>query len=208
MDVLIVDDNQEIADVLKGYFEKKRISSEACYSYCAALDKNPMDYKIILSDLHLDNNTLGSDLIDIFKKSNSRIRTIIYTAQSSTVDCEADFVYRKGYWTIEHLVGLIEGISNNGGDGSSENRKINIIIRDVAILQAAVEKNKSDITRLETSSEIFGNTINFIREEVTEIKGDVKSFIDKHTYDWIKIVGAIGILLGLAMTILQLSGKK
>ena len=160
MKILIVEDEPEIAAVIKQYFKPHGINCETAENYKEAITKiNSFDYDCILLDLNLPDGD-GFDLLKDIKAANKTEGVIIVSAKETLgnrlegFNLGADDYITKPFHLSELLVRLQALIRRKNFKGNNT-VVYNEITIDTLGKTVAVNAKKLDITKKEIDLLLF-----------------------------------------------------
>ncbi|PZX93438.1 DNA-binding response regulator [Flavobacterium aquariorum] len=191
MKILIIEDEQEIAQSIKNYFKTNGIHCETAENYAVALIKiENYDYDCILLDLMLPDGD-GFDILRELKNKNKSEGVIIISAKE-TLDTRiegfnlgADDFLTKPFHLSELLVRMQALIrrKNFQGNNSIIFNEINVDILSKTVI---VNNQKLDLTKKEIDLLLFliGNHNKVLSKGAIaeHLSGDMADMLDNHDF--------------------------
>ncbi|WP_343698047.1 response regulator transcription factor [Flavobacterium sp.] len=191
MKVLIIEDEQEIAQIIKSYFKDNGIQCETVHSYVQAVHKiDNYDYDCILLDLALPDGN-GFDILKELRNKDKTDGVIIISAKETLesriegFSLGADDYLTKPFHLAELLVRMQALVRrrNFKGINSIVFKEIRIEIFTKTVL---VNEEKVDLTRKELNLLLFlvGNNDKVLSKAAIaeHISGDMADMLDSHDF--------------------------
>ncbi|REH00776.1 response regulator transcription factor [Flavobacterium aquicola] len=191
MKILIIEDEQEIAQSIADYFKTNGIQCETAGNYALALNKiNNYDYDCILLDLMLPDGD-GFDILKELKSKNKTEGVIIISAKE-TLDTRiegfnlgADDFLTKPFHLSELLVRMQALIRRKNFQGSNS-IVFNEITIDIFSKTVSVNNQKLDLTKKEIDLLLFliGNNKKVLSKGAIaeHLSGDMADMLDNHDF--------------------------
>jgi DNA-binding response OmpR family regulator len=191
MKILIIEDEQEIAQSIKDYFKTNGIQCETAHNYALALNKiDSYDYDCILLDLMLPDGD-GFDILRALKSKNKTEGVIIISAKE-TLDTRiegfnlgADDYLTKPFHLSELLVRMQALIRRKNFQGNN-NIIFNEITIDILSKTVTVNDKKIDFTKKEIDLLLFliGNNNKVLSKGAIaeHLSGDMADMLDNHDF--------------------------
>jgi DNA-binding response OmpR family regulator len=191
MKILIIEDEQEIAQSIKEYFKTNSIQCEMAHNQALALNKiDSYDYDCILLDLMLPDGD-GFDILRELKRKNKTEGVIIISAKE-TLDTRiegfnlgADDFLTKPFHLSELLVRMQALIRRKNFNGNN-NVVFNEISVDILSKTVIVNTEKVDLTKKEIDLILFligNNTKVLSKGAIAEhLSGDMADMLDNHDF--------------------------
>lgn len=154
MNILIIEDNVEVAKQLSRLLKKERYNSDIAYGYVQAtelLDKN--SYSIMLLDWHLGDGD-GLELLKEVRELQMEIPVLMLSANSdicdrvAVLDAGADDYLCKPYSNIE-LLARIRVLLRKGSKEKSSLIKVDDVILNLATREVSVNDLPVQLTAAE-----------------------------------------------------------
>lgn len=219
MNIIIVEDNQELASEIRDFLSKNRYRCTIANNGSAALEEvAAMDYDVMLLDLGLPDGD-GFEILKTIRKSKSRMAVIVITARGELDDkvnglqLGADDYMTKPFSLTElnarlfavvrRLHGFvlneleIHGIVLQLQDYrvSCQGNAISLTKKEFDIFQYLVLNKDRVITRLQLTEHIWGDILelnsdsNFIDVHVRNLRKKLDKFV---AIDWFETVRNVG----------------
>jgi two-component system, OmpR family, response regulator len=219
MNIIIVEDNQELATEIRDFLSKNRYRCTIANNGAAALEEvAAMDYDVMLLDLGLPDGD-GFEILKAIRKSKSRMAVIVITARGELDDkvnglqLGADDYMTKPFSLTElnarlfavvrRLHGFvlneleIHGIVLQLQDYkvSYQGNTISLTKKEFDIFQYLVLNKDRVITRLQLTEHIWGDVLelnsdsNFIDVHVRNLRKKLDKFV---AIDWFETVRNVG----------------
>lgn len=191
MKILIIEDEQEIAQSIETYFKTNGIQCETAENYALALNKiENYDYDCILLDLMLPDGD-GFDILRELKNKNKTEGVIIISAKE-TLDTRiegfnlgADDFLTKPFHLSELLVRLQALIRRKNFQGNNT-IVFNEISIDILSKTVTVNNKKLDLTKKEIDLLLFliGNNNKVLSKGAIaeHLSGDMADMLDNHDF--------------------------
>ena len=191
MKILIIEDEQEIAQSIKTYFKTNGIQCETAGNYALAIDKiTNYNYDCILLDLMLPDGD-GFDILRELKSKNKTEGVIIISAKE-TLDTRiegfnlgADDFLTKPFHLSELLVRMQALIRRKNFQGNN-NIVFNEITIDILSKTVTVNTKKVDLTKKEIDLLLFliGNNNKVLSKGAIaeHLSGDMADMLDNHDF--------------------------
>jgi DNA-binding response OmpR family regulator len=191
MKILIIEDEQEIAQSIKTYFKTNGIQCETAGNYALAIDKiTNYNYDLILLDLMLPDGD-GFDILRELKSKNKTEGVIIISAKE-TLDTRiegfnlgADDFLTKPFHLSELLVRMQALIRRKNFQGNN-NIVFNEITIDILSKTVTVNTKKVDLTKKEIDLLLFliGNNNKVLSKGAIaeHLSGDMADMLDNHDF--------------------------
>lgn len=191
MKILIIEDEQEIAQSIATYFKTNGIQCETAENYALALNKiENYDYDCILLDLMLPDGN-GFDILRELKNKNKTEGVIIISAKE-TLDTRiegfnlgADDFLTKPFHLSELLVRLQALIRRKNFQGNNT-IVFNEISIDILSKTVTVNNKKLDLTKKEIDLLLFliGNNNKVLSKGAIaeHLSGDMADMLDNHDF--------------------------
>lgn len=191
MKILIIEDEQEIAQSIVNYFKTNGIHCETAENYALALTKIVnYDYDCILLDLMLPDGD-GFDVLKELKSKNKTEGVIIISAKE-TLDTRiegfnlgADDFLTKPFHLSELLVRMQALIRRKNFQGSNS-IVFNEITIDIFSKTVTVNNQKLDLTKKEIDLLLFliGNNKKVLSKGAIaeHLSGDMADMLDNHDF--------------------------
>lgn len=191
MKILIIEDEQQIAQSIKKYFKTNDIHCETAGNYAFALTKiNSYDYDCILLDLMLPDGD-GFDILKELKNKNKSEGVIIISAKE-TLDTRiegfnlgADDFLTKPFHLSELLVRIQALIRRKNFQGNNT-VVFNEISIDIFSKTVSVNNEKLDLTKKEIDLLLFliGNNNKVLSKGAIaeHLSGDMADMLDNHDF--------------------------
>ena len=191
MKILIIEDEQEIAQSIATYFKTNGIQCETAENYALALNKiENYDYDCILLDLMLPDGN-GFDILRELKNKNKTEGVIIISAKE-TLDTRiegfnlgADDFLTKPFHLSELLVRLQALIRRKNFQGNNT-IVFNEISIDILSKTVTVNNKKLDLTKKEIDLLLFlirNNNKVLSKGAIAEhLSGDMADMLDNHDF--------------------------
>lgn len=191
MKILIIEDQQEIAQSIKEYFKTNGIQCETAHNYALALDKiENYNYDCILLDLMLPDGD-GFDILRELKNKNKTEGVIIISAKE-TLDTRiegfnlgADDFLTKPFHLSELLVRMQALIRRKNFNGNN-NVIFNEITIDILSKTVTVNDKRLDLTKKEIDLLLFliGNNNKVLSKGAIaeHLSGDMADMLDNHDF--------------------------
>ncbi len=191
MKILIIEDEQEIAQSIKNYFKSNGIQCETAGSYALAHTKIAnYDYDCILLDLMLPDGD-GFDILRELKSKNKTDGVIIISAKENLdtriegFNLGADDFLTKPFHLSELLVRMQALIRRKNFQGSNC-IVFNEISIDILSKTVTVNNKKPDLTKKEIDLLLFligNNTKVLSKSAIAEhLSGDMADMLDNHDF--------------------------
>ncbi|MEN2489325.1 response regulator transcription factor [Flavobacterium sp. B11] len=191
MKILIIEDEQEIAQSIKNYFKDNGIQCETAKNYSLALSKiENYDYDCILLDLMLPDGD-GFDLLRELKRKNKTDGVIVISAKENLetriegFNLGADDYLTKPFHLAELLVRMQALIRRKNFKGNN-NIVFNEITIDILSKSVTVNDQKLDLTKKELDLLLFliGNEDKVLsKAAIAEyLSGDMADMLDNHDF--------------------------
>ncbi|QLC64824.1 response regulator transcription factor [Flavobacterium sp. LPB0248] len=191
MKILIIEDEQEIAQSIKNYFKDNGIQCETAKNYSLALSKiENYDYDCILLDLMLPDGD-GFDLLRELKRKNKTDGVIVISAKENLetriegFNLGADDYLTKPFHLAELLVRMQALIRRKNFKGNN-NIVFNEIIIDILSKSVTVNDQKLDLTKKELDLLLFliGNEDKVLSKAAIaeHLSGDMADMLDNHDF--------------------------
>jgi DNA-binding response OmpR family regulator len=224
MNVLIVEDNQELANELKEYLVSCSYVCKISNSCAAALEEiSSNDFDVILLDLGLPDGS-GFDVLKAARKSESKMAIVVITARGELDDringlqLGADDYLTKPFALTElgarlfAIIRRIHGFTNNDLDVHGfklhlqdykvhySSVQIKLTKKEFDIFQYLVLNKNRVVTRLQLTEHVWGDILevysdsNFIDVHVRNLRKK----LDKHTsIEWFETVRNVGYRINI-----------
>ena len=224
MNVLIVEDNQELANELKEYLVSCSYVCKISNSCGAALEEiSSNDFDVILLDLGLPDGS-GFDVLKAARKSESKMAIVVITARGELDDrikglqLGADDYLTKPFALTElgarlfAIIRRIHGFTNNDLDVHGfklhlqdykvhySSVQIKLTKKEFDIFQYLVLNKNRVVTRLQLTEHVWGDILevysdsNFIDVHVRNLRKK----LDKHTsIEWFETVRNVGYRINI-----------
>ncbi|HEY6143604.1 MAG TPA: response regulator transcription factor [Flavobacterium sp.] len=191
MKILIIEDEQAIAQSIKDYFKSNGFQCETARNYASALNKiDNYDYDCILLDLMLPDGD-GFDLLRELKSKNKTEGVIIISAKE-TLDTRiegfnlgADDFLTKPFHLSELLVRIQALIRRKNFQGNNS-IVFNEITIDIFSKTVTVNNKKLDLTKKEIDLLLFliGNNKKVLSKGAIaeHLSGDMADMLDNHDF--------------------------
>jgi DNA-binding response OmpR family regulator len=191
MKILIIEDEQEIAQSIKNYFKTNGIQCETAENYALALNKiENYDYDCILLDLMLPDGD-GFDILKELKQKNKTDGVIIISAKE-TLDTRiegfnlgADDFLTKPFHLAELLVRMQALIRRKNFQGNNT-ITFNEICIDIFSKTVTINNEKLDLTKKEIDLLLFliGNNNKVLSKGAIaeHLSGDMADMLDNHDF--------------------------
>jgi DNA-binding response OmpR family regulator len=191
MKILIIEDEQEIAQSIKNYFKTNGIQCETASDCASALTKiDSYNYDCILLDLMLPDGD-GFDILRELKNKNKTEGVIIISAKE-TLDTRiegfnlgADDFLTKPFHLSELLVRMQALIRRKNFKGNNS-IVFNEIVIDIFSKTVTVNNKKLDITKKEIDLLLFliGNENKVLSKGAIaeHLSGDMADMLDNHDF--------------------------
>ena len=191
MKILIIEDEQEIAQSIKNYFKDNGVQCETAGNYNLALNKiDNYDYDCILLDLMLPDGD-GFDILKELKRKNKTEGVIIISAKENLetriegFNLGADDYLTKPFHLAELLVRMQALIRRKNFKGNNS-----IVFNEIAIeilsKSVTVNDQKLDLTKKELDLLLFliGNKDKVLsKASIAEhLSGDMADMLDNHDF--------------------------
>ncbi|KRD10306.1 two-component system response regulator [Flavobacterium sp. Root901] len=191
MKILIIEDEQEIAQNIKTYFKDNGIQCETAKTYNLALNKiDNYDYDCILLDLMLPDGD-GFDILRELKKKNKTEGVIVISAKETLetrlegFNLGADDYLTKPFHLAELLVRMQALIRRKNFKGNN-NVVFNEITIDIFSKSVTVNDQKLDLTKKEQDLLLFliGNQDKVLSKSAIaeHLSGDMADMLDNHDF--------------------------
>lgn len=191
MKILIIEDEQEIAQSIKNYFKDNGIQCETAQNYSLALNKiENYDYDCILLDLMLPDGD-GFDILRELKRKNKTEGVIVISAKENLetriegFNLGADDYLTKPFHLAELLVRLQALIRRKNFKGSNS-IIFNEITIDILSKSVTVNDQKLDLTKKELDLLLFliGNEDKVLSKAAIaeHLSGDMADMLDNHDF--------------------------
>jgi DNA-binding response OmpR family regulator len=191
MKILIIEDEQEIAQSIKNYFKPNGVQCETAENYDLALNKiDSYDYDCILLDLMLPDGD-GFDILRELKRKNKTEGVIIISAKENLetriegFNLGADDYLTKPFHLAELLVRMQALIRRKNFKGSNS-IIFNEIVIDILSKTVTVNNQKLDITKKEIDLLLFliGNKDKVLSKAAIaeHLSGDMADMLDNHDF--------------------------
>ena len=191
MKILIVDDEPQIAQSIKGYFKTNGIHCETAKNYNVALSKiTSYDYDCILLDLMLPDGD-GFEILRQLKSQNKTDGVIIISAKKSLetrlegFNLGADDYVTKPFHLSELLVRIQALIRRKNFNGNN-NIVFNEITIDILSKSVSVNDLTLDLTKKELDLLLFliGNKNKVLSKGAIaeHLSGDMADMLDNHDF--------------------------
>lgn len=191
MKILIIEDEQEIAQSIKNYFKNNGIQCETAKNYSLALNKiDSYDYDCILLDLMLPDGD-GFDILRELKRKNKTDGVIIISAKENLetriegFNLGADDYLTKPFHLAELLVRMQALIRRKNFKGNNS-IVFNEITIDIFSKSAIVNDQKLDLTKKELDLLLFliGNEDKVLSKAAIaeHLSGDMADMLDNHDF--------------------------
>ena len=191
MKILIIEDEQEIAQGIVNYFKTNGIHCETASNYALAINKiDNYEYDCILLDLMLPDGD-GFDILKVLKSKNKTEGVIIISAKE-TLDTRiegfnlgADDFLTKPFHLSELLVRMQALIRRKNFHGSNS-IVFNEITIDIFSKSVTVNNQKLDLTKKEIDLLLFliGNNNKVLSKGAIaeHLSGDMADMLDNHDF--------------------------
>ncbi|MCR4029706.1 MULTISPECIES: response regulator transcription factor [Flavobacterium] len=191
MKILIIEDEKEIAQNIKDYFNSNSIQCETAHTYNLALNKiENYDYDCILLDLMLPDGD-GFEILKELKKKNKTEGVIIISAKETLetriegFNLGADDYLTKPFHLSELLVRMQALIRRKNFNGSNS-VVFNEITIDIFSKSVTVKDQKLDLTKKEIDLLLFliGNKERVLSKSAIaeHLSGDMADMLDNHDF--------------------------
>lgn len=191
MKILIIEDEQEIAQSIKNYFKDNGVQCETAKNYKQALNKiDNYDYDCILLDLMLPDGD-GFDILKELKRKNKTEGVIIISAKENLetriegFNLGADDYLTKPFHLAELLVRMQALIRRKNFKGNN-NVVFNEITIDIFSKSVTVHDQKLDLTKKELDLLLFliGNEDKVLSKGTIaeHLSGDMADMLDNHDF--------------------------
>jgi DNA-binding response OmpR family regulator len=191
MKILIIEDEKEIAQSIKDYFNSNSIQCETAHTYNLALNKiENYDYDCILLDLMLPDGD-GFEILKELKKKNKTEGVIIISAKETLetriegFNLGADDYLTKPFHLSELLVRMQALIRRKNFNGSNS-VVFNEITIDIFSKSVTVKDQKLDLTKKEIDLLLFliGNKERVLSKSAIaeHLSGDMADMLDNHDF--------------------------
>ncbi|MFG4001400.1 response regulator transcription factor [Flavobacterium aquidurense] len=191
MKILIVEDEQEIAQSIKNYFKTNGIQCETAERYDLALSKiESYDYDCILLDLMLPDGD-GFDILRELKRKNKTDGVIVVSAKETLetrlegFNLGADDYLTKPFHLAELLVRMQALIRRKNFKGCNS-ITFNEIVIDIFSKTVSVNDIKLDLTKKELDLLLFliGNENKVLSKSAIaeHLSGDMADMLDNHDF--------------------------
>lgn len=191
MKILIIEDEQEIAQSIVNYFKTNSIQCETAGNYALALTKiDNYDYDCILLDLMLPDGD-GFDILRELKSKNKSEGVIIISAKENLdtriegFNLGADDFLTKPFHLSELLVRMQALIRRKNFQGNN-NIVFNEITIDILSKTVTVNSQKLDLTKKEIDLLLFliGNNNKVLSKGAIaeHLSGDMADMLDNHDF--------------------------
>ncbi len=191
MKILIIEDEQEIAQSIKNYFKNNGVQCETAKNYKEALNKiENYDYDCILLDLMLPDGD-GFDILKELKRKNKTEGVIIISAKENLetriegFNLGADDYLTKPFHLAELLV-RIQALVRRKNFKGNNNVIFNEITIDIFSKSVTVKDQKLDLTKKELDLLLFliGNEDKVLSKGTIaeHLSGDMADMLDNHDF--------------------------
>lgn len=191
MKILIIEDEQEIAQSIKNYFKDNGIQCETARNYNLALNKiDNYDYDCVLLDLMLPDGD-GFDILRELKKKNKTEGVIVISAKETLetrlegFNLGADDYLTKPFHLSELLVRMQALIRRKNFKGNNS-VVFNEITIDIFSKSVTVNDQKLDLTKKEQDLLLFliGNQDKVLSKAAIaeHLSGDMADMLDNHDF--------------------------
>src|SRR6218665_1784045 len=191
MKILIIEDEQQIAQSIKNYFKDNGVQCETAHNYKQALNKiDNYDYDCILLDLMLPDVD-GFDILKELKRKNKTEGVIIVSAKENLetrlegFNLGADDYLTKPFHLAELLVRMQALIRRKNFKGNN-NVVFNEITIDIFSKSVTVHDQKLDLTKKELDLLLFliGNEDKVLSKGTIaeHLSGDMADMLDNHDF--------------------------
>lgn len=191
MKILIIEDEQEIAQSIKNYFKNNGVQCETAKNYKEALNKiENYDYDCILLDLMLPDGD-GFDILKELKRKNKTEGVIIISAKENLetriegFNLGADDYLTKPFHLAELLV-RIQALVRRKNFKGNNNVIFNEITIDIFSKSVTVNDQKLDLTKKELDLLLFliGNEDKVLSKGTIaeHLSGDMADMLDNHDF--------------------------
>lgn len=191
MKILIIEDEQEIAQSIKNYFKDNGIQCETARNYNLALNKiDNYDYDCVLLDLMLPDGD-GFDILRELKKKNKTEGVIVISAKETLetrlegFNLGADDYLTKPFHLSELLVRMQALIRRKNFKGNNS-VIFNEITIDIFSKSVTVNDQKLDLTKKEQDLLLFliGNQDKVLSKAAIaeHLSGDMADMLDNHDF--------------------------
>lgn len=191
MKILIIEDEQEIAQSIKNYFKDNGIQCETAKNYSLALNKiDNYDYDCILLDLMLPDGD-GFDILRELKRKNKTEGVIVISAKENLetriegFNLGADDYLTKPFHLSELLVRMQALIRRKNFKGNNS-IIFNEITIDILSKLVTVKDQKLDLTKKELDLLLFliGNEDKVLSKAAIaeHLSGDMADMLDNHDF--------------------------
>jgi DNA-binding response OmpR family regulator len=191
MKILIIEDEQEIAQSIATYFKTNGVQCETAGNYNLALNKiNNYDYDCILLDLMLPDGD-GFDILKELKSKNKTEGVIIISAKENLdtriegFNLGADDFLTKPFHLSELLVRMQALIRRKNFQGNNT-IVFNEISIDILSKTVTVNNQKLDLTKKEIDLLLFliGNNNKVLSKGAIaeHLSGDMADMLDNHDF--------------------------
>lgn len=191
MKILIIEDEQQIAESIKSYFKENGVQCETVHNYIEAAYKiDNYDYDCILLDLTLPDGN-GFDILKELRKKDKTDGVIIISAKENLeariegFSLGADDYLTKPFHLAELLVRMQALVRRRNFKGSNS-IVFNEIVIEVFTKTVVVKGKKLDLTRKELNLLLFliGNTDKVLSKAAIaeHLSGDMADMLDSHDF--------------------------
>jgi DNA-binding response OmpR family regulator len=191
MKILIIEDEQEIAQSIKNYFKDNGVQCETAKNYSLALNKiENYDYDCILLDLMLPDGD-GFDILRELKRKNKTEGVIVISAKENLetriegFNLGADDYLTKPFHLAELLVRMQALIRRKNFKGNNS-IVFNEITIDIFSKSVTVNDQKLDLTKKELDLLLFliGNEDKVLSKAAIaeHLSGDMADMLDNHDF--------------------------
>ncbi|WP_017496328.1 response regulator transcription factor [Flavobacterium sp. WG21] len=191
MKILIIEDEQQIAQSIRDYFKTNGIQCETAESYSLALSKiDSYDYDCILLDLMLPDGD-GFDILRELKRKNKTDGVIVISAKETLetriegFNLGADDFLTKPFHLSELLVRMQALIRRKNFKGNNT-IIFNEIVIDILSKSVMVNDTKLDLTKKEIDLLLFliGNDNKVLSKAAIaeHLSGDMADMLDNHDF--------------------------
>lgn len=191
MKILIIEDEQDIAQSIKNYFNSNGVQCETAHTYSQALNKiENYDYDCILLDLMLPDGD-GFEILKELKNNNKTEGVIIISAKETLetrlegFNLGADDYLTKPFHLSELLVRMQALIRRKNFQGNNS-VVFNEITIEIFTKTATVGDQRLDLTKKELDLLLFliGNKDRVLSKSAIaeHLSGDMADMLDNHDF--------------------------
>jgi len=222
MKLLIIEDEQALADNIRSYLSTNEVICEVVHSFETAADKiNIFKYDIIVLDIMLPDGN-GMDILQLLKNSHSEAGVLIISAKNSLDDrvkglefgaddyltkpfhlselnARLKAIYRRRKFQGQTAIKLNEiSIDTDNHEVSIEGNLIELTVKEYELLLFFVSNKNRVLTKQNIAEHLWGDNVDFL-DSFDFVYQHIKNLRKKITAgggkDYIKTIYGLGYKL-------------